>query len=408
MEHISILKNPVQKYAWGSGTALQSLLGWPEPWKEPAAELWMGVHPKAPSAVEVDGGWRSLIDVIASDPVSVLGTDAAEQFSNRLPFLFKVLAADRPLSIQVHPDMNQAQDGFERENRRNIPIDAPDRNYKDASHKPECLCAVTRFEAMKGFRAPEDILKLMDRVFRKTPFKALDPLRKDPNPDGLKRFFTSLMTMDAARQARVVNEAVEGARRIAGEDRAFYWLLELNREYPGDGGVLSPLYLNLVDLSPGDAIYVPAGELHAYLSGVGMEIMASSDNVLRGGLTPKHIDIPELLGIVNFTATSVLKQRPLADDNFERIYETPAAEFQLSEIVLNGHERFLSRQERSVEILICMAGEGLIEESESGWALPLSKGVSVIVPSVVPGYTLSGNMALYKGGVGEGGRPERS
>jgi mannose-6-phosphate isomerase len=404
MEHISILKNPVQKYAWGSRTALQSLLGWSEPWQDPAAELWMGVHPKAPSEVEVDGGWRSLIDVIAADPVSVLGADAAKQFSSRLPFLFKVLAADRPLSIQVHPDMNQARDGFKRENRHNIPFDAPDRNYKDASHKPECLCAVTRFEAMKGFRAPKDILKLMDQVFRKTPFKELDPLRKDPNSQGLKRFFTSLMTMDEARQAQVVNDAVEGAKRIAGEDRAFHWLLELNREYPGDGGVLSPLYLNLVDLSPGDAIYVPAGELHAYLSGVGMEIMASSDNVLRGGLTPKHIDIPELLGIVNFTATPVLKQRPLADANFERIYQTPAAEFQLSEIVLNSHERFLSRKERSVEILICMVGEGQIAELEGGQTLPLSKGVSVIVPSTVPRYALSGNMTLYKGGV-KGGHP---
>jgi mannose-6-phosphate isomerase len=397
MDHISILKNPVQKYAWGSRTALQSLLGWPEPWQEPAAELWMGAHPKAPSEVEVDGVWRSLIDVIAADPVSILGADAAEQFSNRLPFLFKVLAADRPLSIQVHPDMNQARDGFKRENQHNIPLDAPDRNYKDASHKPECLCAVTRFEAMKGFRAPKDILKLMDQVFRKTRFKELGPLRKDPNSDGLKRFFTSLMTMDEARQARVVNEAVEGAKRIAGEDRAFHWLLELNREYPGDGGVLSPLYLNLVDLSPGEAIYVPAGKLHAYLSGVGMEIMASSDNVLRGGLTPKHIDIPELLGIVNFVATPVLTQRPLADDNFERIYETPAAEFQLSEIALKGNERFLSRKERSVEILICMAGEGLIEELESGQTLPLSKGVSVIVPSAVPQYAVSGTITLYKG-----------
>lgn len=401
MEHISILKNPVQKYAWGSGTALQSLLGWPEPWKEPAAELWMGAHPKAPSEVEVDGAWRSLIDVIAADPVSVLGADAAKQFSNRLPFLFKVLAADRPLSIQVHPDMRQARDGFARENQRSIPFDAPNRNYKDAGHKPECLCAVTRFEAMKGFRAPKDILKLMEQVFRKTPFKELDPLRKAPNSQGLKRFFTSLMTMDEARQAQVVHEAVEGTKRIAGEDRAFHWLLELNREYPGDGGVLSPLYLNLVDLSPGDAIYVPAGELHAYLSGVGMEIMASSDNVLRGGLTPKHIDIPELLSIVNFTATPVLTQRPLVDDDFERIYETPAAEFQLSEIALNGNERFLSRKERSVEILICMAGEGQIEELESGQTLPLSKGVSVIVPSAVPQYAVSGAITLYKGALSQ-------
>ncbi len=399
MKHIQVLKNPIQKYAWGSKTALQSLLDWPEPWEEPAAELWMGGHPKAPSNVQVDGRWRSLIEVVAVDPVSVLGAGAAARFSNRLPFLFKVLAADRPLSIQVHPHMDQARDGFERENRNNVPLDAPHRNYKDACHKPECLCAVTRFEAMKGFRAPEEILELMDQVFREVPFEELTPLRKKGNPHGLKVFFTSLMKMGPARRVQVVNEAVKGAQRIVGEDRSFHWLLELNREYPGDVGVLSPLFLNLVDLSPGEAIYVPAGELHAYLSGVGMEIMASSDNVLRGGLTPKHIDIPELLKIVNFTASPVLKQQPPADENFERVYKTPAVEFQLSEIVLNGDERFTSRKERSVEILICMAGEGQVEELAGGRSLPLRKGMSIIVPSAVPGYAVSGNITLYKAGV---------
>ena len=155
MEHISILKNPVQKYAWGSGTFLQSLLNWPEPWKEPAAELWMGAHPKSPSEVAVDGEWRSLIDVIEADPVSVLGAGIAEKFSNRLPFLFKVLAADHPLSIQVHPDMAQAREGFNRENRRGVPVGAPERNYRDAGHKPECLCAVTAFEGHEGLSRAE-------------------------------------------------------------------------------------------------------------------------------------------------------------------------------------------------------------------------------------------------------------
>ncbi len=397
MKHIRILKNPVQKYAWGSRTVLQSLLDLPKPWEAPAAELWMGAHPKAPSMVEVDGRWRSLIDVIAADPESVLGRYAAERFSNKLPFLFKVLAADRPLSIQVHPDMMQAREGFELENRLNIPLDAPNRNYRDASHKPENLCAVTPFEAMKGFRAPGDILNLMDRVFFSSPPPELDLLREEPNIAGMKRFFSALISMDAARLPQVVKDAVQGAERIAGDDRAFYWLLELNREYPGDVGVLSPLFLNLVGLSPGEAIYVPAGEPHAYLSGVGMEIMASSDNVLRGGLTPKHVDIPELLKIINFNAFPVQKQRPLPNDNFERIYKTPADEFQLSEIHLKGDGTFRSPLKRSVEILICMEGNGMIEDSERGRILPLSKGASVIVPSAVPQYSVSGNITLYKG-----------
>ncbi len=398
MKHISILKNPVQKYAWGSRTALQSLLGWPELWKEPAAELWMGAHPKAPSEVQVDGQWRSLIDVIAAGPVSLLGAHAAERFSNRLSFLFKVLAAGRPLSIQVHPDVGQAQEGFDRENRLNIPQGVPERNYKDACHKPELLCAVTPFEVMKGFREPEEILALMDRVFI-SPLKELDPLRKEPNSAGLKRFFTAIMRMTPERGLLVTQRAVAGANVIRDENRAFYWLLELNREYPGDVGVLSPLFLNLAVLSPGEAIHVPAGELHAYLSGVGMEIMASSDNVLRGGLTAKHVDIPELLKIVNFHPAPVQKQQPLPDKNFERIYKTTADEFQLSEIALKGEETHRSGINRSVEILICMEGNGMIETLKGGQLLRLSKGVSVIVPSNVPQYVVSGNITLYKGAV---------
>ncbi|MBU0989030.1 MAG: mannose-6-phosphate isomerase, class I, partial [Proteobacteria bacterium] len=156
MDRIAVLKNPVQEYAWGSRTAIQSLLGLPVPSERPAAELWMGAHPRAPSRVMVEGAWESLDQVIETDPVSVLGKGAAERFSNRLPFLFKVLAVDRPLSIQVHPNLPQAREGFESENRLGIPLDAAERNYRDASHKPEILCALTPFEALKGFRTPED------------------------------------------------------------------------------------------------------------------------------------------------------------------------------------------------------------------------------------------------------------
>ncbi|MCG6878736.1 MAG: mannose-6-phosphate isomerase, class I [Deltaproteobacteria bacterium] len=400
LQQIGILRNPVQKYAWGSRTFLQSFLGMPEPWREPAAELWMGGHPKAPSKVRVNGEWRSLIDVIHADPSSVLGKEAAGRFANELPFLLKVLAVERPLSIQVHPHREQASAGYDRENRLNIPLDAPNRNYRDANCKPECLCAVSRFEAMKGFRAPKDILKLMDRVFASYSLPELDLLRGEPNDEGLKRFFTGLVTMESDRRMRMIGEAVKGGERVIDDDRAYYWVRALNREYPGDVGVLSPLFLNLLDLSPGEAIYVPAGELHAYLSGVAMEIMASSDNVLRGGLTHKHVDISELLKNVHFTAAAAEKLRPFPDDNFERIYETPAHEFRLSRIVLKDQETFKSEMKRSVEILLCMKGKGVIKELKSGRTLPLEKGVSVIVPSAVPRYAVSGSVTLYKGTVG--------
>ena len=216
----------------------------------------------------------------------------------------------------------------------------------------------------------------------------------------MKRFFSGLVTMEPARRRRMIGEAAKGAARVIDVDRAYYWVRALDSEYPGDVGVLSPLFLNLLDLSPGEAIYVPAGELHAYLSGVAIEIMASSDNVLRGGLTSKHVDIPELLEIVQFTAAAAKKQRPSPDDNFERIYETPVHEFRLSRIVLENQETFKSEMKRSVEILLCMKGKGVIKDLKSRRTLPLEKSVSVIVPSAVPQYAVTGSVTLYKGTVG--------
>lgn len=397
MDRIAVLKNPIQEYDWGSKTAIQTLLGLPVPSEKPAAELWLGAHPKAPSQVMVDGEWQSLEKVIERNPVSVLGKRVAERFSNKLPFLFKVLAADRPLSIQVHPNLEEAREGFERENRLGISLDASGRNYKDANHKPEILCAITPFEGLKGFRAPEAILSLMDRVSVSTLFDELSRLKKETDGSGLKRFFTSLVSMDQARRERVIDEAIRGAERCVNEDRSFYWMVELNREYPGDIGVLSPIIFNLVELGPGEAIYIPANELHVYLKGVGMELMANSDNVLRGGLTPKHVDVPELLKIVNFSPEPVRKIKPHPGGlPGERIYATPAEEFQLSEISVANGDPFNSERDRGVEIMICMEGEARIKERGDSEPLLFTTGNSVIIPSSVGWYQIEGEAKLYK------------
>lgn len=397
MDRIAVLKNPIQEYDWGSKTAIQTLLGLPVPSEKPAAELWLGAHPKAPSQVMVDGEWQSLEKVIERNPVSVLGKRVAERFSNKLPFLFKVLAADRPLSIQVHPNLEEAREGFERENRLGISLDASGRNYKDANHKPEILCAITPFEGLKGFRAPETILSLMDRVSVSTLFDELSRLKKETDGSGLKRFFTSLVSMDQARRERVIDEAIRGAERCVNEDRSFYWMVELNREYPGDIGVLSPIIFNLVELGPGEAIYIPANELHVYLKGVGMELMANSDNVLRGGLTPKHVDVPELLKIVNFSPEPVRKIKPHPGGlPGERIYATPAEEFQLSEISVANGDPFNSERDRGVEIMICMEGEARIKERGDSEPLLFTTGNSVIIPSSVGWYQIEGEAKLYK------------
>ena len=396
MDRIAVLKNPVQDYAWGSKTAIQTLLGLPVPSEKPAAELWLGAHPKAPSEVMIEGEWRSLEKVIERDPVSVLGKGVAERFSNKLPFLFKVLAADRPLSIQVHPNLEEAREGFARENRLGISLDASERNYKDANHKPETLCAITPFEGLKGFRTPEAIISLMDRVSVSTLSHELVRLRKEPDGSGLKHFFTSLMSLDQTRRERLIDEAIRGAERCAGEDRSFYWMVELNREYPGDIGVLSPLIFNLVELEPGEAIYIPAGELHAYLKGVGMELMANSDNVLRGGLTPKHVDVPELLKIVNFSPEPVGKVKLSRGLPGEKIYATPADEFQLSVISVANGDLFISERDGGVEIMICMEGEARIKDRGNKEPLVLTTGSSVIIPASVGWYQIEGRAELYK------------
>jgi len=219
----------------------------------------------------------------------------------------------------------------------------------------------------------------MAKVSVSTLSDELSRLRKEPDASGLKRFFTSLLSMDQARRERVIDEAIRGAERCVNEDRAFYWMVELDREYPGDIGVLSPLIFNLMELGPGEAIYIPAGELHAYLRGVGMELMANSDNVLRGGLTPKHVDVPELLKIVNFISEPVLKVKPHPGElPGEKIYASPAEEFQLSVISVANGDFFISERDRGVEIMICMVGRKTrIKDLESGDPALITDSVTI-------------------------------
>jgi mannose-6-phosphate isomerase len=401
MKTIARMKNAVQAYQWGSRTFIPELLGQKTPSDQPMAELWMGAHPKAPSRVEVNGRWVSLLDVIEEHPREVLGEDVVQRFGRRLPYLFKVLAADQPLSIQAHPNLEQAREGFARENRLGIPLDDPQRNYRDADHKPELICALTDFWALKGFRRVDAILDGLRPLHRPELLPELGLLRRQPDEDGLRRFFRKLMTLDSDRRSRVVAAAVDQARPRAEEDPACRWVLELDRAYPGDVGVLAPLMMNLVRLSPGEAMFLGAGQLHAYLSGSGIELMANSDNVLRGGLTPKHIDVPELLRVLNFTtgAPRILHPRDTGDG--EAVYRQPADEFSLSVITLQA-DRPVQRQGRGVEILLCMRAEALITDDRGG-RVSLSGGDSVLVPAAVRRYTLQGEGVLYSAHVPRSG-----
>ena len=399
MKKIGVLKNTIQEYAWGSRTAISELLGQSVPADKPQAELWMGVHPKAPSQVLSDGLWRSLQEAIQESPEETLGQKVAARFSNKLPFLFKVLAAAKPLSIQAHPNKEQAEQGFARENELGIPLDAPHRNYRDDNHKPEIISALTPFWALNGFRQVKEILRLLEEIKNPSLKETLSILQNHSKREGLKRFFDHLMTMEAEEQRQIVEEAVAFSEGRVGEEPVWTWIVKLNEEYPGDMGVLSPAFLNLIQLEPQEAMYLPAGELHAYLEGVGIELMANSDNVLRGGLTPKHIDVRELLDILNFSEVKLDILRPEKVASGEAVYRTETTEFDLSIIETRKEAPFKSGRKRSLEMMICTQGEVNVTDLSDGETTLLTKGTSIIVPAAVEQYRIEGDGILYKAAV---------
>ena len=396
---ISILKNSIQEYAWGSTQAIPDLLGRKNPERKTQAELWMGAHPKAPSRVQHNGQWISLSALIAKNPIDVLGKKVAQDFNNHLPYLFKVLAAAKPLSIQAHPGLHQAREGFQRENAQKIPLDAPNRNYRDDNHKPECICALTRFWALSRFRKISGILAYFTKLNLQQLEAELADFKKRPTANGLKRFYTSLMRLDRDHQKRVVAEALGQIRGFESEDAVFKWMLKLAEDYPNDIGALSPILLNLICLEPGQALFLDAGELHAYLEGLGIELMANSDNVLRGGLTPKHVDVPELLRVLKFEGRDVTLLKPGKSIANEFVYPSPAAEFVLSVITLSRGATYQSPKSRSVEILICTRGKATILDLSDETETQLSQGVSAIVPASVERYRIKGQGICYKAAV---------
>jgi mannose-6-phosphate isomerase len=236
----------------------------------------------------------------------------------------------------------------------------------------------------------------MEKICPASLDKELDELGRCPNSTGLKAFFQGLMTMDTERKKTVISDAVKKAKLLLKVDQAFQWMVSLYNTNPMDIGVFSPLFLNLVCLQPGQAMFLPPGELHAYLDGVGIELMANSDNVLRGGLTPKHIDLPELLKILNFKERSVAILRPKEISPTEKVYATMAEEFILSVISIKKGLIHLSPVDRSIEILLCMAGNGRITDLGTTDRVFISRGMSVMIPSAVNKYTVEGTATIYK------------
>nr|WP_212763148.1 mannose-6-phosphate isomerase, class I [Gordonia araii] len=339
-----MLEGLIRPYAWGSRTSIATIRGLPTPSAHPEAELWFGAHPAGQAQCLDDHGRpdHSLLAEIEADPLAALGQPVIDEFGVRLPYLLKVLAADEPLSLQAHPSAEQAAEGFARENAAGIRIDAPERNYRDPWHKPEVIVAMTPFDALAGFRDAGRTVELL----RELSLPALDPylgmIAGQPDCHGLRALFTTWITLPEAVLAELVPAVIDAAVAVlaAGPtefDAELRTLLELGEAYPRDPGVLASLLLNRIHLEPGQALYLAAGNLHAYLRGTGIEVMANSDNVLRGGLTPKHIDVPELLRVLDFAPVQPVQLSPeVTTLGAERIYVTPAPEFRISRVELDG------------------------------------------------------------------------
>ncbi|MCU0594095.1 MAG: mannose-6-phosphate isomerase, class I [Desulfobacterota bacterium] len=399
MKRIALLKNPVQEYRWGSKTFIPELLGEPSPATRPVAELWIGVHPKGVSRAYWDGAWISLPELIQRDPENILGKDAARSFQNQLPFLFKILAAAMPLSIQAHPNLTQACQGFAQENSLGIPLADPARNYRDQNHKPEILCALTPFDALKGFRKAPEVLALFERLSLPSLVTPLRLLRKDRTPKGLAGFFSTLLTLGANDPKQVLSELVKGAESLASSDPAFTWVIRLHQCFPGDVGVFAPLLLNLIHLEPGEALYIDSGELHSYLGGAGVELMANSDNVIRAGLTEKHADLPELLRILRFEEKPGGIIQPQGRNRSEWVYPTPAREFVLSMLSLQEGMLYQAKRRRSLEIMICTRGKAEVKDLDTDEVLSVSRGTAFLVPAVVKDIAMQGEATLYKAAI---------
>lgn len=401
----------VQPYDWGQAGAeayIPRLMGFaPEPAKT-YAELWIGDHPVKPARALLAAGTVGLPAVIQAAPEAVLGGKARQRFGDRLPFLMKVLAAGKALSIQAHPTKKQAEEGFAREEAAGVPRGAPHRNYKDDNHKPEILVALTPFWGLNRFRPLEELATAMEVEapelwslmpdFRERLAKALSPADRKAL---LASLYEKSMALPQAEVNGVLAPLVERLHKAGPfpREKREYWVLRADKDYSRgadkDRGLFSLYFLNLVKLSPGEAMYLDAGELHAYLEGVGVEVMANSDNVLRGGLTPKHIDIPELLRTLTFNTGAAEILTPDADG----LYKTPVPEFQVAKAALAAGASVSRPAARGVDVWLSTEGEAVVKTS--GGDAPLKPGVPVLVPVSLGAYTVSSSRGsvLYRASV---------
>ncbi|OCH16700.1 mannose-6-phosphate isomerase, class I [Aliivibrio sp. 1S165] len=387
------LDNVIQNYAWGSQTSIQQLFGIENQEGLPQAEIWMGAHPNGCSKVEATG--ELLSELIKKYPIETLGRYTHQRFGD-LPYLFKVLAADKPLSVQVHPKLSDAKLGFEKENQQGIELGAFNRNYKDANHKPELVYALTFYRAMNGFRPIAEMVSIFEQANVSVLSEAVTQLKASPTSSSLQAFFTTVMSLTGKDKTDALAQLIEGSdtkakTKVARE--AFGMVAEFSEEFSDDIGLFSPLMLNVIELEPGEAMFLHAATPHAYVQGTGLEIMANSDNVLRAGLTPKHMDIEELISHTEFHSIPFddIRLHPIKKER-KHSYPIPVDDFgfEIIEVVEESAEQYV----RGAEILFCIEGEVIIESDDS--VTTLHAGQSVFVCNNADVYSCKGKGTLAR------------
>ena len=390
------LKGVIQNYVWGGNKYIPELLGTAET-EEPCAEYWLGAHPKAPSELKIGEQNVLLDEYMTMNLIDALGEEIHSKFAN-LPFLFKVLDVREMLSIQVHPTKKEAEKGFKAENEKGIALTAFERNYKDENHKPEIMVALSEFYLLHGFLQKDKLTE----VLKDTPeFTHLLPVFRDKGYFGLYKMVMEMPVRDSNKILQPLIDRLMPlykSGKLAKEDPG-YWAakaVDASNDTPNlDKGIYSIYFFNLVKVAKGEAVFQDAGIPHAYLEGQNIELMANSDNVLRGGLTPKHIDVPELLKHVVFDEVKPnIMLGDLQEDGLERIYKSPAPDFQLSQIIVKNNDLYESTS-KTAQIFLVIEGE--VSFTEGNNSLNVKSGHSVFV-SANSEYTISSNSkgVIYK------------
>lgn len=378
-----VLIGAIQPYVWGSVDALPRILGLP-PTGEPQAELWLGAHPRAPSVLRRGGTDRPLDHVIADDPEGELGADTARSYGGELPFLLKILAVDQPLSLQTHPSREQAQVGFDVEERQGIPVDADHRSYRDRNHKPELICALEPFTALCGFRPLSSAASLLESLGVADLGPAIGFLRLGEADRALRW----LLERPPESGAAIANQVVAACAEPGPFPDERQWAVRIGEQHPGDVGVAIALMLNLVHLQPGQALFLGAGNLHVYLHGVAVEIMANSDNVLRGGLTVKHVDVPAVLDVADCRPFEVPVQSP---DGPCFAFQSPVPDFCLARIEVADA---VQCHPTGPEIVLCASGE------VNAAGHQITGGGAVWLPAGIANYEIAGTGLVFRAQTG--------